>query len=90
MPLLVNAENRGGSQGKIAVDSKGGEKRKKERDYDPSSDFEDEGDFEIDEATGAPVKRELLKRRDFEVDLDSKLGKSVVITKNTPNCQSGG
>ena len=29
MPLLVNAENRGGSQGKIAVDSKGGEKRKK-------------------------------------------------------------
>ena len=65
-------------------------KRRKDRDYDPSSDFEDEGDFEIDEATGAPVKRELLKRRDFEVDLDSKLGKSVVITKNTPNCQSGG
>ena len=29
MPLLLNAENRGGSQGKIAVDSKGGEKRKK-------------------------------------------------------------
>ena len=65
-------------------------KRRKERDHDPSSDFEDEGDFEIDEATGAPVKRELLKRRDFEVDLDSKLGKSVVITKNTPNCQTGG
>lgn len=37
-----------------------------------------------------PVKRELLKQRDYRVDLDSKLGKSVVITKNTPTSQSGG
>ncbi|CAK1604115.1 unnamed protein product [Parnassius mnemosyne] len=37
-----------------------------------------------------PVKRELLKQRDYKVDLDSKLGKSVVITKNTPTSQSGG
>ncbi|CAH0407702.1 unnamed protein product [Chilo suppressalis] len=37
-----------------------------------------------------PIKRELLKQRDYRVDLDSKLGKSVVITKNTPTSQSGG
>ncbi|KOB78212.1 Zinc finger matrin-type protein 2 [Operophtera brumata] len=37
-----------------------------------------------------PVKRELLKQRDYKVDLDSKLGKSIVINKNTPTAQSGG
>jgi len=37
-----------------------------------------------------PVKRELLQIRDYKVDLDSKLGKSVIVQKNTPNGQQGG
>ncbi|XP_072386681.1 zinc finger matrin-type protein 2 [Diabrotica undecimpunctata] len=39
---------------------------------------------------GPPVKRELLKIRDYKVDLDSKLGKSIVINKNTPTSHTGG
>jgi len=39
---------------------------------------------------GPPVKRELLKKRDYKVDLDSKLGKSTVITKNTASANAGG
>jgi len=39
---------------------------------------------------GPAVKREMLKTREYKVDLDSKLGKSIVINKNTPTSQSGG
>ena len=37
-----------------------------------------------------PVKRDLLKPRDYKVDLYSKLGKSQLITKTTPPAGQGG
>lgn len=37
-----------------------------------------------------PVKRSLLQKRDYKVDLDSKLGKSVVVNKNAPSTSGGG
>lgn len=47
-------------------------------------------DDEEEDDEEKPKKRELLKQRDYRVDLDSRLGKSIVITKNTPASQAGG
>lgn len=64
------------------------EKKAKER----VQELEDEEDDESSSKgrPSAPVKRELLKRREYDVDLEVNLGKSVVITKTTPLSHTGG
>ncbi|CAB4026723.1 Zinc finger matrin-type 2 [Paramuricea clavata] len=52
--------------------------------------LENEDEEPAPKRSNVPIKRELLKPREHEVDLDSTLGKSVVITKSTPTSQQGG
>ena len=49
-----------------------------------------EKDADREEDFARHARRELLKQRDYKVDLESKLGKSVVITKTTPASQGAG
>lgn len=52
--------------------------------------LQDDEHGKVEKTSSVPVKRELLRPRDHQVDLDSSLGKSIVITKSTPNSQQGG
>lgn len=47
---------------------------------------EDEPELVLDRK----VKRDLLRPRDHRVDLDSKLGKTMVVTKDSPSSMQGG
>ncbi|CAF0750817.1 unnamed protein product [Didymodactylos carnosus] len=47
----------------------------------------DDDDDELDEKA---IKRTLLQARDYKVDLESRLGKSVIVTKATPASDAGG
>lgn len=49
---------------------------------------ESSGKMEVEESL--PVERKSLKPRDYKLDLESRLGKTVVISKATPSSQSGG
>ena len=64
------------------------EKKAKERAEEQYSDDEEGSNSKT--RPSIPVKRELLKRRDYDVDLEANLGKSVVITKTTPLSHTGG
>ncbi len=50
---------------------------------------EDDSDNSDDDGR-VPVKRDMLQARQYGVDLSSKLGKNIIITKTTPLSEQGG
>ncbi|KAI1296590.1 Zinc finger matrin-type protein 2 [Halotydeus destructor] len=54
------------------------------------SDDEEDGARDEDTKEVAPKPKSLLKPREQKIDLESKLGKTTVISKTTPSSQAGG
>ncbi|CAG0920756.1 unnamed protein product [Notodromas monacha] len=65
------------------------ERMARERILDRIHSQEEEQEAETS-ADGEATQREMLRQRDYKVDLDSKLGKSQVITRSTPMSGTGG
>lgn len=55
-----------------------------------AEETEETGDVKEQKLAAPPKKREMLKAREFKVDLESKVGKTVVISTAAPSSQAGG